>query len=364
MDASPSAIRTGCGRPVASRSPTRRALRRLRSPCEIESGQAAVEWVGPDAARRPDGRGVRGRGAGRGRQVLRRLPHPPDRVRRARRRLPRRRRRARRGLRRPDREPRAGARARASCTSRGSASCRWTTAAAATPTARTRPTTRTSTRTAPPRAPGPPCSRAWCGGAGGPTSSTGSTTRTRTAPGRARTGSGRAAALLQAGGLVLRGTTAYPGFHKDDWEGYQVRIDADGRAWARATAHGHYQGCKQRLCHNRWIGRRAGPGSRAGATPGTSRCGSRGRAPRRPDRVRPAPSPGSCRCSRGRPARAHLERGGPAAGAARVAAPGRLPPAGLRGHAAVEEGGVPGARERQVVNARSPTEPPVAGAIS
>jgi hypothetical protein len=35
-----------------------------------------------------------------------------------------------------------------------------------------------------------------------------------------------------------------PAFHPDDWEGYQVRIGRDGRAWARATAHGHYQWCK------------------------------------------------------------------------------------------------------------------------
>lgn len=33
----------------------------------------------------------------------------------------------------------------------------------------------------------------------------------------------------------------YPGFHPDDWEGYMVRIDRDGRAWARATAHGCLQ---------------------------------------------------------------------------------------------------------------------------
>jgi hypothetical protein len=35
-----------------------------------------------------------------------------------------------------------------------------------------------------------------------------------------------------------------PAFHPDDWEGYQVRIDRDGRKWVRATAHGHYQWCK------------------------------------------------------------------------------------------------------------------------
>ena len=37
----------------------------------------------------------------------------------------------------------------------------------------------------------------------------------------------------------------YRGFHADDWEGYQVRVDRDGRAAVRATSHGHYQWCKQ-----------------------------------------------------------------------------------------------------------------------
>jgi hypothetical protein len=32
----------------------------------------------------------------------------------------------------------------------------------------------------------------------------------------------------------------WPGFHPDDWEGYQVRIADDGAASARATAHGGY----------------------------------------------------------------------------------------------------------------------------
>jgi hypothetical protein len=44
----------------------------------------------------------------------------------------------------------------------------------------------------------------------------------------------------------------YVGFHNDDWEGYQVRIDPDGTASVRATAHKGYQWCKQRQCHNRW----------------------------------------------------------------------------------------------------------------
>ena len=37
---------------------------------------------------------------------------------------------------------------------------------------------------------------------------------------------------------------SYPGFHLDDWEAYQVRIEASGRALARATAHDGYDYCK------------------------------------------------------------------------------------------------------------------------
>jgi hypothetical protein len=43
-----------------------------------------------------------------------------------------------------------------------------------------------------------------------------------------------------------------PAFHPDDWEGYQVRIDSDGRTWSRATAHGHYQWCKWPTGCRRW----------------------------------------------------------------------------------------------------------------
>jgi hypothetical protein len=37
-----------------------------------------------------------------------------------------------------------------------------------------------------------------------------------------------------------------PAYHPDDWEGYQVRIDADGRTSARSTRHGGYTSCKGR----------------------------------------------------------------------------------------------------------------------
>jgi hypothetical protein len=63
----------------------------------------------------------------------------------------------------------------------------------------------------------------------------------------------------------------YPGYHRDDWEGYFVRIDARGRAYVRASSHGGYQGCKEDLCHNRWVPwtgwTRVSKGSHAGHIP-------------------------------------------------------------------------------------------------
>src|SRR3954451_4723060 len=71
-----------------------------------------------------------------------------------------------------------------------------------------------------------------------------------------------------------------PAFHPDDWEGYQVRIDADGTRSVRATKHGGYTWCKGHIWHNRcerwgepngWT--RVSRGSHAGhipdKTPGT-----------------------------------------------------------------------------------------------
>jgi hypothetical protein len=54
--------------------------------------------------------------------------------------------------------------------------------------------------------------------------------------------------------LHLPDRNGYPGAHEDDWEGYQVRLDAAGRATVRATAHHGYQYCKGPLpgCTNRW----------------------------------------------------------------------------------------------------------------
>src|SRR5919202_2822132 len=62
-----------------------------------------------------------------------------------------------------------------------------------------------------------------------------------------------------------------PADHRDDWEGYQVRLGRDGRAFVRATSHHWYQGCKELQCRNRWIAwsgwTRVSMGSHAGHVP-------------------------------------------------------------------------------------------------
>jgi hypothetical protein len=73
----------------------------------------------------------------------------------------------------------------------------------------------------------------------------------------------------------LAATGPYPGWHKDDWEGYQVQVGSDGEAVVRATSHYGYQGCKERRCKNRWTGwtgwTRVSKGSHAGHIPIESR---------------------------------------------------------------------------------------------
>lgn len=49
----------------------------------------------------------------------------------------------------------------------------------------------------------------------------------------------------------------WPGWHADDWEGYQVRIDPGGSRRVRSSSHGHYQWCKEAECRNVW-GRHTG----------------------------------------------------------------------------------------------------------
>src|SRR3954454_15594908 len=69
----------------------------------------------------------------------------------------------------------------------------------------------------------------------------------------------------------LRLVDRYPGFHEDDWEGYFVRLRANGDAYVRASSHRGFQGCKQSRCENqwtRWTGwTRVSRGSHAGHIP-------------------------------------------------------------------------------------------------
>jgi hypothetical protein len=80
---------------------------------------------------------------------------------------------------------------------------------------------------------------------------------------------GPSSAVWNNSPLALAGR--YPGFHRDDWEGYQVRIDSGGQASVRATSHHGYQGCKQSRCENRWTAwtgwTRVSKGSHAGHIP-------------------------------------------------------------------------------------------------
>jgi hypothetical protein len=82
---------------------------------------------------------------------------------------------------------------------------------------------------------------------------------------------------------LLSGTSEYPGFHRDDWEGAFLRVDPDGTVWMRASSHGHIQGCKWRACHDRWVRStgwvRVSRGSHAGHVPFRSE-----REPRSPGR--------------------------------------------------------------------------------
>lgn len=61
---------------------------------------------------------------------------------------------------------------------------------------------------------------------------------------------GGAAALWSIFDTVDHST--YPGYHADDWEGFQIRIDASGRVLSRSTSHFGYQWCKEPRCENRW----------------------------------------------------------------------------------------------------------------
>jgi len=94
---------------------------------------------------------------------------------------------------------------------------------------------------------------------------------------------------------IVRDPPGYPGFHRDDWEAYLVRLDPDGSAWARASSHGHWQGCKEGSCRNEWVSRtgwtRVSRGSHAGHIPMRSELSVR------PQRSAPrwTPRPGAWR---------------------------------------------------------------------
>jgi hypothetical protein len=70
----------------------------------------------------------------------------------------------------------------------------------------------------------------------------------------------------------LRFLHGYPGYHLDDWEVAVIRIDPDGKVWARASSHGHWQSCKWASCRGGWVRAsgwsRVSRGSHAGHIPG------------------------------------------------------------------------------------------------
>lgn len=94
---------------------------------------------------------------------------------------------------------------------------------------------------------------------------------------------------------LLEGTPDYPGFHRDDWEGFFVRVDPDGSTWVRASSHGHFQGCKWRVCQDEWLRPtgwvRVTRGSHAGHVPFRMELRPRDR-PIVPRHVPPPGSPG------------------------------------------------------------------------
>ena len=96
---------------------------------------------------------------------------------------------------------------------------------------------------------------------------------------------------------LVAGTPDYPGFHRDDWEGVFVRLDPDGSTWVRASSHGHFQSCKWRVCHDKWIRPtgwvRVTRGSHSGHVPLRlePRPGARGESARIPRYIPPPGSP-------------------------------------------------------------------------
>jgi hypothetical protein len=96
---------------------------------------------------------------------------------------------------------------------------------------------------------------------------------------------------------VISGTPDYPGYHRDDWEGVVIRVDPDGSAWARASSHGRFQGCRWSECGDRWARRtgwvRVSRGSHSGHVP--FRMGPRSEPRGAPPFARHLPLPNSRR---------------------------------------------------------------------
>jgi len=59
-------------------------------------------------------------------------------------------------------------------------------------------------------------------------------------------------AIAQSLGRLFLGSTNYPGWHRDDWEGVAIRVDRDGARAMRVTSHGHWQWCKHPICRGSW----------------------------------------------------------------------------------------------------------------
>lgn len=82
--------------------------------------------------------------------------------------------------------------------------------------------------------------------------------------------------VARAGGGILARTpvgyllSAAAGRHEDDWEGYQVRIAADGRVLARASAHHGYTG--RRVGPDRNINQLPGPAAVKRLVPAADRA--------------------------------------------------------------------------------------------
>jgi hypothetical protein len=89
---------------------------------------------------------------------------------------------------------------------------------------------------------------------------------------------------------LIDGSRDYPGYHRDDWESVQFRLDPDGSAWVRASSHGRYEGCRSRPgCRGSW-GRptgwvRVSRGSHAGHVPYRTEVGSHDGRPLTPHQV-------------------------------------------------------------------------------